>query len=108
MISQQVTEDLYRAILTLKTTNEYEIFFHDLLTEKELEEVSTRWQIVLRLVERQRKTYREIAAELGTSTATVGNVNQILNGRTGKGGYKLALSRISELSPEVIKGRKIR
>lgn len=83
-------DDLCRAMLTLRTAEEFAMFLRDLCTFNEIEELSGRWQIV-RLLEQQ-KSYREIAAECGTSTATVTRVNQWR--QRGAGGYRLALDRL--------------
>ncbi len=83
------TDELFRAILNLKTIREAEQFFRDLCTPEELRALGDRWEIA-RLVAAGRP-YREIAKELGTSTATVSRVADWLN--NGLGGYRLILNR---------------
>lgn len=89
------TARLFDAILSLETRDEAAAFFRDLCTRRELDEMSRRWQVVLMLAEGI--PYRQIAAESGTSTATITRINQWL--RHGRGGYAAALERLG-LLPE--------
>ena len=86
----QETEALFEAILSLKTTDEASLFFRDLCTLKELNDMSQRWAVARRL--QQGLSYREISAVAGVATATITRINQWL--RHGAGGYRLALSRM--------------
>lgn len=81
--------ELFSAISTLNTKSELANFFRDLLTLKELEDFSLRWQIVKQL--EKNIPYLEIAKNLGVSTTTVTRVSHWLN--HGNNGYKTALSR---------------
>ncbi|NUM25432.1 MAG: helix-turn-helix domain-containing protein [Candidatus Buchananbacteria bacterium] len=83
---------LYRAILSLKTTQDCRRFFRDLLTIEEITEFSKRWQAVRLL--NQNKSYREVARQTGLSTTTVARVAHWLY--RGEGGYNLALKRIDK------------
>lgn len=83
------TDDLFKAIISLKTVKEAERFFRDLCTLDELKEMSERWQIA-KMVNRG-LSYREIASKLAVSTTTVARVALWLN--NGAGGYRLALDR---------------
>ena len=85
------TDNLFKAILSLKTTKEAELFFRDLCTVEEIKDMSERWEIV-RLLERG-YTYRDIADKLKVSTTTVSRVASWLN--NGKGGYRLMLNKLS-------------
>jgi len=80
---------LYKAILTLKTSDEAARFFRDLLTEAEIKEFSNRWQMVQMIT--RGIPYLEIAHKLKVSTTTVNRVAKWLN--NGMGGYKLVLDR---------------
>jgi len=82
--------DLYKAILTLKTTKECRRFFRDLCTMDELNKMVERWQVV-QLVS-QDVDYRTIALKTGASTTTVARVAHWLH--HGTGGYKLMLHRL--------------
>lgn len=81
------TDQLFEAIISLKSPKEAAAFFRDLCTIDEIKEMSERWQIA-RLVN-QGLPYREIAEKLGASTTTVARVAFWLN--NGAGGYRLVL-----------------
>jgi TrpR-related protein YerC/YecD len=82
-------EDLFRAILRLRTLDELERFFRDLCTRAELEAMAHRWQVA-KLLDRG-LPYLEVAREAHASTTTVTRVSHWL--RHGEGGYRLALDR---------------
>lgn len=85
-------QKLFQAISTLKNPQELSNFFRDLMTIKELEDISQRWQIVLLL--NQGVPYLEIAKQVGVSTTTVTRCALWLH--HGKNGYKTALSRLKK------------
>ena len=85
------TNNLFKAVLSLKTIGEAELFFRDLCTIEEIKDMSERWEIV-RLLE-DGYTYRDIAEKLKVSTTTVSRVALWLN--NGKGGYRLVLNKAS-------------
>lgn len=87
----QDMQNLFAAVATLKTPAELSHFFRDLMTIKELEDISQRWQIVLLL--NKKLPYLDIAKQVGVSTTTVTRVALWLN--HGQGGYKTALSRLA-------------
>jgi TrpR-related protein YerC/YecD len=64
-----------------------EKFLRDLCTLEELDELSSRWEVVLLLNEG--KPYREIATKVGVSTTTMTRIAHWLN--HGEGGYRIAL-----------------
>lgn len=84
------TDNLFRAILSLKDVKEARNFFRDLCTIDELKEMTERWQIV-KMID-QGHSYRKIAEELNVSTTTVSRVALWLN--HGKGGYRAVLERL--------------
>ena len=84
------TPALYKAILQLKTVEECQKFFRDLLTIEEITEMSKRWQAA-RLLD-QGQPYRAVAEKTGLSTTTVTRVANWLH--HGQSGYKLVLKRI--------------
>ncbi len=83
------TRALFSAVLSLETVDEAALFFRDLCTRKELNDLSQRWAVVRELD--RGLSYREISAVTGAATATITRINQWL--RHGMGGYRLALSR---------------
>ena len=83
-------DDLYQAILKLKTPTEVAAFWRDLLTLKEIKTFAKRWEMAKLLY--QGIPYAAIAKKLSVSTTTVTRVAFWL--KHGKGGYRLVLSRI--------------
>ncbi|MFH1111822.1 MAG: YerC/YecD family TrpR-related protein [Patescibacteria group bacterium] len=90
---RQEMQELFEAILKLKTTNECRRFFRDLCTPDELVDMTDRFQVVKMLV--RKIDYRDIAGRLGMSTTTVARVAHWLY--QGMGGYKLILNRLGLL-----------
>lgn len=84
------TSVLFNAILKLRARKEAEAFFRDLLTLKEIDEISRRWQAVLLLD--KGLSYREIAEQTGHSTTTVARIAHWLH--HGEGGYRMMLGRV--------------
>ncbi len=85
-------EQLYKAILKLKTVGECKKFFRDLCTFTELKAMAERFEVV-QLIE-ENTPYREIAKRTGSSTATITRVAHWLH--HGMGGYKLILNRMKK------------
>jgi TrpR-related protein YerC/YecD len=85
------TDELFEAILSLKTAEEAAGFFRDLCTLAELQAMAHRWEVA-RLVD-EGLPYNEVARRTGASTTTVTRVAHWL--RHGEGGYRLALDRRS-------------
>ena len=83
-------QELFTAILSLKTPNEAANFFRDLLTQAELKEFANRWQMVKLLAKSM--PYAEIASKLKTSTTTVSRVAHWLH--NGMGGYQSVARRV--------------
>lgn len=83
------SDQLYTAILSLKTLDEAKRFFRDLLTEEEIEEFSKRWQAARMLDEKV--PYTVIQDKTGLSSTTVARISRWL--RSGKGGYRLVIDR---------------
>lgn len=83
------TASLMDAIVSLDSRDEAARFFRDLCTRHELEEMTSRWEVVRRLGEGH--SYRDIHDLTGVSTATITRIAQWL--RHGTGGYRDALER---------------
>lgn len=75
---------LVSALMMLETREEYENFLEDLLTTKELLDMSQR--IVVAKLLTENKKYNKIAEETGASSATISRVNRSFC--YGKDGYK--------------------
>lgn len=82
---------LTSALASLKTPEEAMRFLRDLCTPAEIREFEGRWAAA-QLLNQGELSYRDIAAEIGTSTTTVTRVARFLNDEPHQG-YKLALER---------------
>ena len=67
-IKNKATDDLFEAILQLKTVDECYKFFEDVCTVKEIQAISQRLEVAKMLVEK--RVYSDIVKETGASTAT--------------------------------------
>ena len=85
-------ENMYKAILSLKTVEECMKFFDDLCTVTELVALEQRFQVACCLNEGM--IYNDILAATGASSATISRVNRSL--QYGSGGYSLVFDRTTE------------
>ena len=85
-------DDMYRAILTLKTVDECKQFFDDLCTVTELQAMEQRYQVAVLLSEGM--IYNDILEKTGASSATISRVNRSL--QYGEDGYSVAFRRLKE------------
>ncbi len=83
-------DQLFDAILALKTKEECYLFFDDLCTINELKSLSQRLEVARMLQEGQ--TYNQIEDATGASTATISRVKRCLH--YGNDAYELILNRI--------------
>ena len=91
--NMQAVEKLYKAILTLKDSEECALFFEDICTIQELETFAQRLEVAAKLAEG--KSYQEVNKLTGASTATISRVGKCIN--YGAGGYKMVIDRLSEV-----------
>lgn len=68
------------------------MFFRDLLSEKEITELSKRWQVAQMLDKNIQ--YTKIQEATGLSSTTVARISKWLN--EGMGGYRLILDRMKK------------
>ncbi|MCX6714506.1 MAG: YerC/YecD family TrpR-related protein [Candidatus Uhrbacteria bacterium] len=94
-------EDLLRTIRSLQTQKDAKAFFRDLLTEKEIQELSMRWKAAQMLAENI--PYVEIQKQTGLSSATVARISKWLS--SGMNGYKKMITRNSHTHPSPKKAR---
>ena len=87
--NKKTVERLFRAILSLENLEECYKFFDDAFTIQEIEAIAQRFDVACRLCEG--KSYVQVNAETGASTATICRVSKCLN--YGEGGYKIAIER---------------
>lgn len=86
------TEELCKAILSLKTKEECYAFLEDICTIKEVQDLSQRLQVAQMLS--QGISYTAICKETGASTATISRVSRAYE--YGSGGYKNVIGRLKE------------
>lgn len=89
--SEQV-DMLLNTILKIKDIETCKMFFEDVCTIKELQEMSQRLQVAKEL--KSGKNYLEISRLTGASTATISRVNKCL--LYGNGGYNAVLDDSEE------------
>ena len=94
LFEREETRMLVRAFLTLKTQEECRAFLEDLLTTREILDLSQRL-MVASLLDRQ-LVYSEIARQTGASSATISRVNRCCV--YGAGGYATVLPRLETFS----------
>ena len=85
-------ENLYKAILSLRTLDECMRFFDDLCTAPELIAMEQRFRVADCL--NNGMIYNDILAETGASSATISRVNRSLN--YGMGAYRIIFDRMKE------------
>ena len=95
-IRTKEVDSFFDAIMTLKDKEEFYQFFEDVCTMNEVVSIAQRFAVAKMLHEE--KTYIEIAAETGASTATISRVNRSLN--TGNGSYEYIFERLKEKEEE--------
>ena len=91
-----ITDNLFRAVLSLETIEECYKFFEDVCTIKEIQEIAQRLEVARLLGEG--RAYNDVAKQTGASTATISRVNKCI--AYGSGGYELVLSRMQEKTGE--------
>ena len=84
------TDQLFKAILELKTIEECYEFFDDLCTISEMQSLSQRLEVAQML--NLKKTYDTIQTETGASTATISRIRRCVD--YGSGGYNKILGRL--------------
>ena len=83
---------LFDAIVSLKSREECKKFFEDICTVKETLDLAQRLDVAILL--NQGASYQTIAQQINVSTATISRVSRCLN--YGSGGYRLVLERMGE------------
>ena len=89
-LTTKKANELFEAILSLKSAKECRAFLRDLCTLSEIEAMIERFQIAKMV--KNNVAYREISKKTGSSTATITRVAHWLH--YGMGGYGLALERM--------------
>ncbi|WP_110956000.1 YerC/YecD family TrpR-related protein [Anaerosinus massiliensis] len=91
-LKDELTDQLFQAVLLLKDTEECYQFFEDICTISEIKSLAQRLEVAKML--RDGHTYDDIVARTGASTATISRVKRCLH--YGADGYKVILERLSE------------
>ena len=79
---------LSTALKNINSDKDIDSFLKDLCTPTEIQAMEERWEVA-KLLFKGKLTYREIASELGTSTATVTRVARFLYKESNKGYLKV-------------------
>ena len=85
------TDQLWRAILSLRNAEECYRFFEDLCTIGEIQALAARLEVARLLAAGQ--TYEAIARHTGASSATISRVRRFL--LYGADGYRMILNRLA-------------
>lgn len=83
---------LNEALTELKTSEEMRRFLVDLCTPAELRALFERWQVA-QLLDQTDMSYRDISAQTGVSTTTIGRVARFLKDEPNQG-YRIVLDRL--------------
>ncbi len=97
-----LADHLFRGVLQLRTVEECYRFFEDLCTIGEVKALAQRFAVARMLA--QGKTYEEIAAQTGASSATISRVRRFLT--YGADGYALVLKRMGHGGPASAERRR--
>ena len=85
-------ELLIRAIVAIDNREECQAFLEDLMTRKELDDITQRLEVAKMLSEQT--VYNKIVEETGASTATISRVNRAY--LYGAGGYGKILKKLGD------------
>ena len=85
-------ELLVRAIVAIENEEECGAFLEDLMTRKELDDITQRLEVAKMLSEQT--VYNKIVEETGASTATISRVNRAY--LYGAGGYIAILKKLGD------------
>jgi len=91
-IRNQSVENLMQVIAKMDSPDDCFDFFSDLCTIKELQDMAQRFEMALLL--KDGANYQNVAATVGTSSATISRVNRCL--LYGNGGYEKAIRIFKE------------
>lgn len=90
-LKDQLSDQLFDAILSLNNNEECYQFFEDICTISELKSLAQRLEVAFML--KNKHTYDEIVVKTGASTATISRVKRCLH--YGADGYNLILDRMA-------------
>jgi len=90
VVQSEAIDELYSALLNMKTVDELYSFFEDLCTINEIKAIAQRFHVAKML--ESGAAYHEVVEKTHASTATISRINRCLV--YGAGGYKLAIERL--------------
>lgn len=82
-LKSPATDELIRAMISIRDEEEFYRFLEDLCTVKEIRAMSQRFEVAKLLLEK--RTYNDIEEATGASTATISRINRTL--QYGADGY---------------------
>ena len=83
---------LIKALVSLGTEEEAKLLLEDLLTAKEIDDLSQRLRVAQLLLNKE--NYATVSKETGASSATISRVNRCVG--YGGGGYETVLTKLGE------------
>ncbi|MBR3195980.1 MAG: hypothetical protein IKF50_04705 [Clostridia bacterium] len=92
LYEQPEVKNLCKAFLALQSEEECVLFLQDLMTIREIQDMTQRLSVAQLL--REGLGYSQIMERVSVSSATISRVNRCLS--YGDGGYETVLSRIQE------------
>ena len=95
-LRDELNDQLCKAVLELKTTEECYQFFEDICTISEFKALAQRLEVARML--REKCTYDAIVERTGVSTATISRVKRCLH--YGADGYGTVLGRLKPMENE--------
>ena len=84
------TDDLFAALLQLKSITEARAFLGDLMTEREIQDCANRWKTA-KLLD-MGANYRKVTRITGVSSATISRIREKME--RGMGGYRSMLKKL--------------
>jgi len=92
IMTNPIQTDLAKALTTINSSKDMELFLVDLCTPAELRALSERWHVA-QLLDEGSQSYRDINAQTGVSTTTIGRVARFLKDEP-HGGYRQVLNKM--------------
>lgn len=83
---------LIKALVSLQTEDEAKLLLEDLLTAKEIDDLSQRLRVAQLLLHKE--NYATVSKETGASSATISRVNRCVV--YGGGGYESVLKKLGD------------
>ena len=101
-LRDKLHDQLFHAILELRSLDECYEFFEDICTIQEMRAISSRLEVARMLAAGD--IYEDIVKRTGASTATISRIKRCLN--FGSGGYRKILDRMAQKDPHFLEVKK--